>query len=115
MSIPKPTERDVQAVCLQWLRLFGAVVVRVNSGAMKVGKRLIRLNSEPGCSDALVCLPGDGRFCAIEFKRPGGKPTPAQASFLAAVRAAGGLAVVATSLDDLRRQLKDLGYDVGVK
>ena len=43
-----------------------------------------------------------GRFLAIEVKRPGQQPTQAQAAFLASVQMAGGLAFVATSVDDVR-------------
>lgn len=104
-------ERDIQRVCLDWLRAWGAVAIRINSGGRKVGDRFFRFNDEPGCSDSLVCLPG-GRFAAIEYKRPGQKTTPAQESFLDAVRERGGLDLVVTSLDDLRTQLKAVGYDV---
>lgn len=104
-------EADIQRVCLDWLRLFGAVVIRVNSGGFKVGDRFVRANSEPGCSDALVCLPG-GLFCAIEFKRPGGKLTEKQKSFLDSVTAMDGLGIVVRSLDELRAALKAEGYKV---
>ena len=40
------------------------------------------------------------KFTAIEVKRPGKKPTAEQLKFLEAVRAAGGLAGVVTSLAD---------------
>lgn len=111
-----PLERDIQRVCLDWMRLVGIFPVRVNSGAFGFGgdtgkKRFMRFNSEPGCSDCLAVLPG-GRFLAVEFKRPGNKPTPHQSSFLEAVKARGGLALVVTGLDDLRKQLHDAGVQV---
>jgi len=112
MKVPKPKEKEIQAACLAWLRLWGALPVRTNSGAVKVADRLVRFNHTPGCSDALVCLPG-GRFAAIEFKRPGETPTPLQQGFLVDVHAAGGLALVVTSVDELRDQLEAVGYDVG--
>lgn len=43
------------------------------------------------------------RFLAIEVKRPGRAPSPAQTAFLQRVADAGGLAIVAKSLDDVRR------------
>lgn len=58
----------------------------------------------PGIADLLVCL--DGRFVAIEVKRPGvGVLTPLQEQFLHDVRAAGGIAFVAYSVDDVVREL----------
>ena len=45
------------------------------------------------------------RILAIEVKRPGKKATPEQQSFLDLVRAHGGLAFVATSVDDVVREL----------
>lgn len=44
-------------------------------------------------------------FCAVEVKRPGEKPTPEQRAFLAAVQDAGGLAGVATSVEEAQQIL----------
>ena len=116
MGIKKPLESGVQSACRDWLRLFGAAVIRVNSGGMKIGKRFVRFNSEPGCSDLLVCLPG-GRFAAVEVKRPGRDTTAPkrkakQEAFRRMVRAAGGLEIVVRSVDELRAALKAEGFDV---
>jgi hypothetical protein len=46
-----------------------------------------------------------GRFLAIEVKRPGGKLTLDQTAFLEAVRQNGGIAIVATSVDDVMEGL----------
>lgn len=61
----------------------------------------------PGISDFLVCL--DGKFVAIEIKRPGHHMTPKQELFQHEVRAAGGIAFVAYSVDDV---VRELGLDV---
>lgn len=116
-GVPKPLEKDVQKQCLDWLRLWGAFPVRVNSGRLpwtdKAGRRRsMAMNSEPGCSDTLVCLP-DGTFAAIEFKREGGKATAHQLAFLAEVTKRGGLGIVVDSLPALVAALKAEGYDVG--
>ena len=58
----------------------------------------------PGISDFLVCL--DGRFVAIEIKRPGLKMSEKQEQFQHEVRAAGGIAFVAYSVDDVVRELE---------
>lgn len=106
-----PSEKEIQAVCLDWLRAWGAFPIRTNSGAVKVKDRFVRFNSAPGCSDSLVCLPG-GRFAAVEFKRPGNAATDLQGGFLDDVRRRGGLGLVVTGLDDLREKLAAAGYDV---
>lgn len=111
-----PFERDVQRTCIEWLRAIGAFPIRLNSGAMKVGDRYVRFNSEPGCSDVIVVLP-DGRFLALELKREGRDRTSVkrrleQESFRAAVVKRGGLAVVARSLDELRAALLAAGYEL---
>lgn len=110
------SEHGVQATCIAWLKFWGAFPIRLNSGAMKAGERYVKFNSEPGCSDVLCVLPGTGRFLALEMKRPGRDRTAAkrkleQASFRAAVERAGGLALVATSLDELQKGLREAGYD----
>lgn len=121
MRLPKPLEKDVQAAVIEYLRLFGAFVVRVNSGAFageyKGRKRFVRFNSEPGCSDLLGVLP-DGVFLACEVKRPGWK-RPAddrereQADFHERIRERGGVAGFVTGIDDVRSLLRDAGYECG--
>lgn len=111
-----PLEKDVQSTILQWLRLQGAFVIRLNSGAFageyKGRRRFVRFNSEPGCSDILGIL-ADGRFLAVECKRPGWKFRPndhheaEQASFLEAVRKRGGVALFATSIEDVERAIAE--------
>ena len=59
---------------------------------------------KPGIADLLVC--GEGKFIAIEVKKPGGKLSPLQEAFLHDIRAAGGVAFVAYSVDDVVNELK---------
>ena len=90
-------------------------MIRVNSGAAMIEGRYVRFNSEDGCGDLIVCLPG-GRFCSVEAKRPGGRTDPVRAARQAAhrqrVRKSGGLALVVSSLDELLAELTAAGYDV---
>ena len=108
VPIPKPLEKDVQRQILDYLTILGGWPVRINSGAMKgthAGKRwFMRMNSQPGCPDILVCLVS--RFIAIEVKRPGGKPTDVQLVALEAVTKAGGLAFVADSVEAVAKALR---------
>jgi hypothetical protein len=99
-----PRETDLVAQCLQLLRLRHVFAWRVNGGAAHFGsgprKRFVRFASINGISDILACLPPDGRLLAVEVKQPGRRVTPHQQAFLAAVCAAGGLALV---VDDVRQ------------
>jgi VRR-NUC domain len=125
MRLRKPKESDIQRAVLDYLKLCGALVIRVNSGGMYAGerksggKRFVRFNSEPGCSDILACLPQSGdaecgplfaAFAAIEVKRPGKIPTPHQQTFLEDVTRRGGVALVVTSVQDLVEQLRERGF-----
>jgi Holliday junction resolvase len=62
-----------------------------------------------GIPDILGCL--SGRLIAIECKAPGKKSraTPAQRDQLKAIAAAGGVAVLADCVDDVRDALKEAG------
>ena len=118
-------ETDVQRAVLQYLRLvLHWTAARVNSGRLRDRTgRPVRMNDADGCSDVLAvaaCGVRDpdgavrhppGRFAAIEVKRGDAKPTARQSAFLDAVRAAGGLAIVTNGVEDLRRQLREAGYD----
>ena len=117
-------ESDIQKTILQYLTtILGWMMWRSNSGGMKVEERYVQFNTAKGCSDLLGVIPistkpefspafSRGRFLAIEVKRSGKKPTALQQAYLDQVRDAGGLALVATSIDDLRKQLREAGYDV---
>ena len=114
--MPKPRatkprrEADVQTAILALLRAHSISAWKVGSGAFKVGDRYVKMGQR-GMSDIIGIQPRytpfgpSGRFLAIEVKRPGGKPTLEQAAFLATVRKAGGIAFVATSCDDVIREL----------
>ncbi len=52
-----------------------------------------------GSSDLIGIAP-DGRFLAVEVKRPGKQPTPEQRAFIAFVRSFGGIAGVCHSVDE---------------
>jgi hypothetical protein len=51
-----------------------------------------------GVSDIIGCTK-DGRFFAIEVKKPGGVVSPQQSKYLDEIRAKGGVALVATDLE----------------
>ena len=90
---------------LDYLKTVGIPAWRQNQGAMVASyggrSRFIRFSSAKGASDILGIIPPDGRMLAVEAKMPGNKPSPDQVAFLANIKASGGLAVLAYSLDDL--------------
>jgi hypothetical protein len=108
----RPTETQLVRACLDYLKLRGVCAWRSNSGAMTAGdgprKRFVRFSGARGCSDILGVAPG-GRFLALEVKMPAGRLTADQEAFLAQIRAAGGVALVVRSVDELRQALDGLG------
>lgn len=58
-----------------------------------------------GVSDILGILP-DGRFLAIEVKKPGGRLTQNQIDFLAIINKNGGVAFMAITIDDVKEHLR---------
>jgi len=114
-------EKDVQDQIFEWLIHNRALVIRINSGAKveqetaTTARRFIRfatwqaigfVKRWAGVSDILACF--EGRFVAIECKAPGKIDNVSihQRDFLDAVTMAGGLAIVADSLDIVMEALR---------
>lgn len=60
-----------------------------------------------GIPDVIACV--NGRFVALEVKRPGNKPTPLQRATLEQIQKAGGLAAVVTSKAEAEAVLREGG------
>ena len=60
-----------------------------------------------GIPDIIACV--DGRFFAFEVKAASGKATPLQQATIRKILAAGGTALVARSVDEVRDALRDSG------
>ena len=106
------TEGEIQNQILDWLNLKQIFNWRQNTMGVYCGKdnqgnARFRKAPTTGVSDILGVLP-NGRFLAIECKRPGGKTTPEQLEFIDSVNSNGGLAFVADSLDVVMERLDDL-------
>lgn len=86
-------ETQITKQIRQILHHAGAMTIKIAGGPYQ----------RPGISDLLVCL--DGRFIAIEVKRPGHHPTPLQLDFIKQVQAAGGIGFIAYSPEDVVREL----------
>lgn len=117
--IPGP-ESGVIAAVFEYLVWYGAIVIRVNSGAIKPedqnGKtrwvafyRWQVLGDDEhidGISDIVALLP-DGKLLICECKAPGkkGNVSEAQARFMAAARMRGAVVCVATCVEDVMQAL----------
>lgn len=102
---PQPgPEAGVLAAVIKALSMHPAVawVRRMNVGAIKIGEgrnaRFFRAGFV-GCSDIIGQMK-DGRFLAVECKSATGKLSDEQVRFIDTVRAAGGVAGMARSIDD---------------
>lgn len=80
---------------------------RMNSGAMRIGKRFVRFGWK-GCPDVLGQLK-DGRLLGVEVKAAKGKLRPEQTIFLERIRLAGGVAFMARDCRDVFCELEKAG------
>lgn len=105
-------ESDVQKAIIHYLKLHPKVawVARFNSGVMRSEyngrESFTRFSTQAGLSDVLGMMYG-GKLFALEVKRPPfsgprNSREQAQAQFLGDIRAGGGLAGFATSIEDAR-------------
>ena len=60
-----------------------------------------------GIPDIIACI--DGRFYAFEVKQPGGRLTRLQDVTLNKIKTAGGVAVMVTSVDEVKQALAEKG------
>ncbi len=96
-------ERAIQSAVMQYLRLQGWYVFRLNAGALPNERgRSVRM-LPAGTPDLLAIR--DGQCLFVECKRPGQRPTDRQRAMMATLEAFGARCVVATGVEDLERQL----------
>ena len=86
-------ERALKRDVLNWLNLQGCYVFTQGMHT--------RTGGRCGTPDILACVPPEGRFLAIELKVADGRLEPAQATEIERIRAAGGCAIVAHTLQDV--------------
>lgn len=100
---PAITERAVQSAIMQYLRLRGYYVLRLNAGALLDAQgRSVRMHPA-GTPDLLAIK--DGRAVFVEVKRPGKMPTERQRLMMAELRTYGARCICATSVEELEREL----------
>ncbi|MEM4720500.1 MAG: VRR-NUC domain-containing protein [Candidatus Methanomethylicaceae archaeon] len=102
-------ERDILRQIREFLALLGprCYVIRQHQS----------LGSTRGVPDLTGCIyhpHGGSRFFAIEVKGPRGRVTPAQAKHLEAIKQAGGICVVARSVDDVLAAFREAGVPLPI-
>ena len=101
------TESDIQALILIYLTsLPDTYAQRQNTGAAHDGRRLVRYGV-PGQGDILCCM--KGRFIEVEVKTKTGRQSDAQKLRERNITKAGGLYILARSVDDVRAALTKAG------
>lgn len=98
-----PAERDITAAIMDYLRLRGAFVVKIHG----------HLGQTPGLPDVHATLKGRSIWIEVKVPQPLRTPkqierflAPAQRCQLEAIARAGGMALVATDVDDVMRVLE---------
>lgn len=89
-----------------WRNNTGAVQKRHTDASGATSTRFIRFGIK-GASDILGVLPPNGRILAAEAKVGRNKATAAQQEFLDMINAAGGLAFVFYSIDELEQKIQE--------
>ncbi len=100
--LANPLEADVQRKILTFLEREGVFHWRQNVGGLRDAEGRRVQFGILGLADIIAIQPGTGRFLAIEVKRRGGRLSPKQRRFQERVEAAGGLYVLAMSVEDVR-------------
>ena len=96
----------------QVIKVTGLKIQRINTGCFQIGagqnRRYIK-TAEAGTCD-FEGYDNQGRFLAIECKRPsGGRLSPAQRERIEDINAKGGVAFVAHSGEEALKQLQERG------
>lgn len=100
----KEKESDIQNAIIKWLEWNRFLVIKINNvGILKANGQYIPPRQR-GISDIIALK--DGKFYAIECKRPGQKPTIYQEDFIKQVQQHGGIGFVATSIDDVKKSIQ---------
>ena len=100
----EPKESEIQQAIIEYLHTLKIYCWRNNTTGVYSEKAGCFIKSGQGTlkgvSDILGILP-DGRFLAIEVKRPKKLPTTEQSEFIRMINRNGGIAFVATSIDNV--------------
>lgn len=97
----RSTEKDTQRAILDYLVLKRVFHWRNNTGSFKAEHGGFYRFGVPGSPDIFAVLPPTGQLVGIEVKDTKANPTETQVAFGFALARAGGLYLVARSLDDV--------------
>lgn len=105
-KLPQPKESAVLRLILDYLSAHKIFHWRANSGALKVNDRFVRFGGMVGMADIVGILGTStsplGRMFCIEVKRDTkSKVSEAQQAFLSEINNRGGLAFIATNIQDV--------------
>lgn len=109
------TEAALQRFAMDLIRMCkrdGVVAFHPANEAKRtaiMGHVLKRQGMVPGASDVVLAIPPDGRMAALELKLPGRPVRPNQQAFMDSVVAAGGLAAVARTPEEVETTLRGWG------
>jgi len=92
----EPKESEIKRSIRRYLDLRGIFNWNQWQGQMSV----------PGVPDIVGILPGSGKILGIEVKRPGKKPSIVQIAFIEAINKSGGIAFVASSVEEVALKLQ---------
>ncbi|ULG73188.1 VRR-NUC domain-containing protein [Macrococcus brunensis] len=93
------TEKKIERQIIAYLESLDAWVFKVHGGSQF---------QRAGVPDIIACV--NGRFVAVEVKRPkGGIVSPLQHENIDWINRTGGVALVATSIDEVEFDLKRYG------
>ena len=99
-------EHELQTDIIEMIRWRGGVATRVNSGSAifkRGGQTQVIKGADKGTSDIIACY--QSRYLAIECKCGKNKPTPEQVEFGKTVNRAGGIFLVAYTLEEVEAEL----------
>jgi len=89
-------EKNIENQIKRYLDRLGCWYMKVHGSAFQ----------KAGVPDLIACI--GGRFVGIEVKRPGGRVSPLQKLNIEEIQRSGGVAFVAYSVEDVRREIEKL-------
>ena len=105
----KISESMIVSSCLEFLQWKGIFSWRSNQAPIPTGDgRYRRFVGLRGAADIQGVVPG-GKALHVEIKTETGKLSPFQEEFLDRVSSLGGIAIVARSVEELEKDLKEVG------
>lgn len=112
----KVTEKVIETAILTYLNYLPQCFAwkNNNTGIYDPKRGCFRKNRNKFAINGVADIIGvyRGRMLAIEVKKPGGKATKEQTDFINRINKLGGIAGVATSIDDVRQIIrKDGGFN----